>query len=292
MVWLTWKAFELERDEAYARAQAELEVELGNALWQIDSKLLPLLAREAARPYTVYTPVHTVGTGDKKQKIASPLLNNDDDHVVLHFQCSDAWCSPQAPLEEDMTLAIRNGLTPQQVFSNTSRLKELEGVTSQKSLWNMLPEANRPVLANNLPAETTNANQLDDQTPAPYANAEWENGSGYQIAPNQAAVPNDISQNLYNGAYDDIELQQKVLDVTPSDALADSARENVFQAEPKQSKPKFNYGYGGSRNATQRKLRSNQHLKSRLDAVRGINARTGSSTATSSDQLQSSSSDR
>src|SRR5687767_15319914 len=54
MLWLTLKAMELDQANALARRQAELEQDIGRALWRMDALLTPLLAQEAARPDFVY----------------------------------------------------------------------------------------------------------------------------------------------------------------------------------------------------------------------------------------------
>lgn len=49
--WISVTALRLERAEAAARRQAAVEENVRLALWRMDSDVMPILAREAARPY-------------------------------------------------------------------------------------------------------------------------------------------------------------------------------------------------------------------------------------------------
>ena len=56
MIWLSFKVVRMDRLEAEASLYAEQEVEIGLALWQIDSLVFPILARESLRPHFYYDP--------------------------------------------------------------------------------------------------------------------------------------------------------------------------------------------------------------------------------------------
>jgi hypothetical protein len=50
MAWVSATALRLDRSQAEARAQAELEEKVHLALWRMDFMLSPLPAQESARP--------------------------------------------------------------------------------------------------------------------------------------------------------------------------------------------------------------------------------------------------
>jgi signal transduction histidine kinase len=77
LAWSSASMLALERAELAARAQAELEENTRLALWRLDSTLMPLLARESARPSAEYT-MDPAG--------ASALLREASPEVLLHFQ--------------------------------------------------------------------------------------------------------------------------------------------------------------------------------------------------------------
>src|SRR6185503_7646729 len=90
--WLTAKALELDRAQSLAQRQAELEEDITAALWRMDSVLTPLLAEEAARPDYEYQPflpaerATTKSTKAAEQRELSPLLADQPEYVLLHFE--------------------------------------------------------------------------------------------------------------------------------------------------------------------------------------------------------------
>ena len=62
MAWVSTIALRLDRSQAEARAQAELEEKVRLALWRMDTKLAPLIAEEATRPHELYDSFITVST--------------------------------------------------------------------------------------------------------------------------------------------------------------------------------------------------------------------------------------
>ena len=113
-------ALGLEREHVVAqhlaRERERVEDRRSDALWQLDSRLLPLLAREGARPYfeyLAYYPQECAYTrflaplekGDVL--VASPLLLTVAPPVKLHFQvdATATFTSPQAPEGNQRDLA-------------------------------------------------------------------------------------------------------------------------------------------------------------------------------------------
>src|SRR4051812_5468383 len=56
--WATVAALELEQQQQASRTEAELASRLRLALWRLDSRFAPLLAREDSRPFHHYSAVH------------------------------------------------------------------------------------------------------------------------------------------------------------------------------------------------------------------------------------------
>jgi signal transduction histidine kinase len=83
LLWVTFKALELDRAEFAARRQAEQEEEVSRALWRIDARVTPLLAEEAARPDFVY---QSLGSIDVAQLETSNYLVTPASYVLLHFE--------------------------------------------------------------------------------------------------------------------------------------------------------------------------------------------------------------
>jgi signal transduction histidine kinase len=143
MVWVTFKALELDRSELAARLQAEQEERVSSALWRIDARLTPLLAEEAARPDFVFQPL---GNNDTFANVgADNFLAAAPSHVLLHFELKPTGqgTSPQVRREGG------KGAEPD-VYCE--RLDELLAAVQFQQLLSELPEQSLPqltLLANN-----------------------------------------------------------------------------------------------------------------------------------------------
>jgi signal transduction histidine kinase len=138
-------ALALERAEARARRQAELEEHLQLALWRMDSALVPLMAEESARPYFSYSPLYPaertytrmfaeIERGDVL--IPSPLLTFTSPRIRLHFQYGPdgRLSSPQVPSGNMRDLAEAGYLAPELIDRAAGRLDELGRLVNRKSL--------------------------------------------------------------------------------------------------------------------------------------------------------------
>ncbi|HKB41010.1 MAG TPA: hypothetical protein VKD72_31575, partial [Gemmataceae bacterium] len=109
--WATAAALRLEREQLQDRARTEqLVSKMRLALWRLDSRMSPYLAREDSRPYNHYSAIfrptevivrrrNQIQVDDTVLEL-SPLLNTDlPDWMLLHFQTDDesGWGSPQVP---------------------------------------------------------------------------------------------------------------------------------------------------------------------------------------------------
>ena len=161
MGWLTLKALELDQAEALARAQIELEQDINSALWKMDTEFLtPLMAEEAARPQAVYRSFYDVPAGkDKKSRqVASPLLVQSSEYVLLNFQIAPdgTLSSPQTPAESLNKIALDNGATDLNIKVSNGRAVELIAALDYGKLVDQLPRDTLP------PAPNTWDNQISE----------------------------------------------------------------------------------------------------------------------------------
>jgi signal transduction histidine kinase len=105
--WATAEALRLEREQRDQRAETERDNRLRLALWRLDSRVWPLLAREDGRPFHHYSAVAPLPLALDNSGACrpagtvlepSPLLNDElPPWMVLHFQTGrvSGWESPQ-----------------------------------------------------------------------------------------------------------------------------------------------------------------------------------------------------
>ncbi|MCG8583357.1 MAG: HAMP domain-containing histidine kinase [Pirellulales bacterium] len=209
MAWLSVRAIDSDRAEAAARQRAEqgqrdlakenrrvqlhqikteheklqtkLEKNIGQALWRMDSFMIPLLAQESFLPHTVYEPFQPVAADlavvpaqsannenaagsqsppnpfssqptSKKSKqsavrwVPSPLLVNRSPYVKLHFQydAKGNLSSPQAPGPEYKVACSANGIEPAQLAWGAQQLASFRKLDAYDELIGTLPEENLP----------------------------------------------------------------------------------------------------------------------------------------------------
>lgn len=105
--WVTAAVLRLEGEQWQARADRERMQRLHVALWRLDGRIAPALAREDSRPYNHYSAVFAPSVALRGNGLTcapgtvlqpSPLLSADlPDWMMLHFQASveESWQSPQ-----------------------------------------------------------------------------------------------------------------------------------------------------------------------------------------------------
>jgi signal transduction histidine kinase len=158
-------AIDLDQAEIAARQQAELEEDISRALWRMEVKLMPILAKEAARPYEVYQPFLSGGksleTTNKSESPTapvelSPLLTDRSAYVLLNFEVgpTNHWTSPQSLTGTICEFACSNGASLVEIEQCTQRLNELKGTVEYNSLFESLPK--EPLLST---TTSTNAQQ-------------------------------------------------------------------------------------------------------------------------------------
>jgi signal transduction histidine kinase len=108
MAWVSIVVVDLDRRDALAQRQAELDESSRLALWRMDSALGPLIAQEDTRPYYEYRSFHSpTMVFDTSHRpvpgetfvVASPLLVQPPPFIKLHFQIDPEGeiSSPQVP---------------------------------------------------------------------------------------------------------------------------------------------------------------------------------------------------
>ena len=175
MGWLTHTALELDRAEAFAQQQADLEEAVGSALWQMDAELTRLLAPEIARPSVFYRPFYTAAVGKgEAQQLPSPLLMQPSPYVRLHFEIrpDNTWHSPQCPSETFYDLAVANDAAPSNIQLSNGRLNELASAVRYENLLNKVPEQ---MLQTDLLAQ-----------------AQWANNTAFMAGPQQGQLVNTL----------------------------------------------------------------------------------------------------
>lgn len=180
--WLTLHALRVDRERSVARAEAQLEQNVSQALWQMDTKLAPLIAEEVTRPHEFYESFVNLPAASKSDwalgTVASPLLAKTPENVLLNFNAyvDGHWASPQAPPPEQTALAVSNGLPNAATEANREKLKTLAGEVNVGQLLKMLPD---------VPIPTPDSATADEPQPA----------SGDQVAANGPPLSNFYSAN-------------------------------------------------------------------------------------------------
>ncbi|MDP6554986.1 MAG: HAMP domain-containing sensor histidine kinase [Pirellulaceae bacterium] len=177
MTRLTYMAIDLDQAEIGARQQAELEEDISRALWRMEMKLMPILAKEAARPSSAYQPILAGGeslqpTGKDQSSTSpvelSPLLTNRSDYVLLNFEVGprNNWMSPQSLTGRVCEIACGNGASLEEIQQCTQRLDELKETVEYKSLFDYLPK-DPPLLSQ---ISTGQGSSRPQQTSSPRSN--------------------------------------------------------------------------------------------------------------------------
>ncbi len=209
MVRIGSMALSLERAEAKARRQAELEESLQLALWRMDSALAPLMAEESARPYFSYSPLYPaeraftcmfaeIQRGDVL--VPSPLLTFMSPQICLHFQYGPdgRLSSPQVPSGNMRDLAESRYLASERIDRSAERLGELAHLVSRECLAAALT-TDDPLLANQI---MNPAVAFDQQSQSKQSNEYQMRSRSTKIAqnaPTALAVPLSAHSSVRQG---------------------------------------------------------------------------------------------
>lgn len=126
LAWVTAAALRLEREQSESRAQAELYGKMRLALWRLDSRVFPVLAKEVSRPFHHYSAISppTLALGPDGRPLTpgsvleiSPLLSESlPDWILLHFQASveTSAAAPQVFSPQVLSASLRRRLESQE----------------------------------------------------------------------------------------------------------------------------------------------------------------------------------
>lgn len=157
MTWLSLTAIRLDNDlqedrrqTELARQEAEIQEQITSALYRMDWKIGPHVAREVARPYYLYRSFYSNASQTANHGITepsndptglelpSPLLSETSEFVKLHFQIDDQnnFSSPQRPQSKlycDRAIASC-GVTMDIITARDQQLNEARSLTSFAAL--------------------------------------------------------------------------------------------------------------------------------------------------------------
>jgi signal transduction histidine kinase len=143
--WLSGKALELDRSEAAARTQAELEESSRLALWRMDSLMASLIASESAQSPSFYSPFlaaagPAAARNSNEGRVPSPLRLRRHPYVLLHFEIDSAHrvTSPQVADRVGPTTA--GNPTDHELATLHKRLEHLRHQLRADEVASRLPE--------------------------------------------------------------------------------------------------------------------------------------------------------
>ena len=217
--WATAAALRLEREQLQARAETELAARVRLALWQLDSRLSPQLAREDSRPYNHYIAIYRppqVLVSRRGQLVAdnavrelSPLLTADlPDWMLLHFQADvdSGWGSPQVPfaglldhLKKGKVSATFRNVTP----DRARLLQELGGRLNATTLLTAAEQKGSPPTVADRTVMLYPSNTAQVLTQAPPAQQGLDQASFNRFG-QQQKVQNEFANPSYRDQTDNV----------------------------------------------------------------------------------------
>jgi signal transduction histidine kinase len=148
LLWLSFRAMALEREQRIARAVAAQQENIASVLLRLDTQVSPLLLQETSRPYYDYEPTRRlpatkVNQGvndDTVYEIPSPLVQEEQPDVMLHFEvfADNVIVCPQA-VADDINCAEACRIAPSKIDEYRNRLAQVSSTVSFQSLANRLP---------------------------------------------------------------------------------------------------------------------------------------------------------
>ena len=179
LAWLTVMSLRMESREADALRHAAVEENVRLALWRMDSTVAPLLARESARPYFVYTSFYPIDRAYSRIpsrvnlsdiRVPSPLLTLTEPNILLHFQIGPELqiTSPQVPTGNMLELVNSVRLQPEELVLASSRLNQLQKLLEPGALLTALPAEPQTSTATG-PTASTASNQANPSRFTPFS---------------------------------------------------------------------------------------------------------------------------
>jgi signal transduction histidine kinase len=196
-----------ERAQQEAQLQDEFAAKLRLALWRLDSRIAPVLAREDVRPYNNYSavfapPVVVDPQGHRYPPAVvlepSPLLSADlPEWMLLHFQTSteSGWGSPQVLSRTYQRKLAQNGITFANVTNTRGQL--LDELSSSATCQVLLGQvkSQEPLLAAVADLEAT----LDSNALTGVTKSKDKEGKAEPLTPSQSTAPATALQVPHGG---------------------------------------------------------------------------------------------
>jgi len=150
MGWVSWTAVRLDRAQVDAAEKSAFEENVRLALWRMETVATPILIRESARPYFVYSSFYPAERAYNRMfqelphqdvLVPSPLLKEPTPQVLLHFQIGPdgTMTSPEAAEGPMRTLAVRAYDNEASLDQASARLAQLRGKLNRARLLAELP---------------------------------------------------------------------------------------------------------------------------------------------------------
>lgn len=217
MSWLTLTAMRLDnelqedrRQTELARQEAEVQEKITSALYRMDWKIGPHVAREVARPYYLYRSFYSnalnqAGTDPFSDvEIPSPLLSETSEFVKIHFQIdsSNKFTSPQRPDSEALCekAILCCGITEAKLsdrelqLSAAQQLASFELLDSKLRSFAVLEQEIWAQEAGNVYQQPQLAPQLNKLLNQSMSEANGGGGQGGGAAPNSPAQKQQANQ--------------------------------------------------------------------------------------------------
>jgi len=112
LAWVTVEVIALEKRQAVAHIEAQRQESIRRALWRMDSRMAPILAIEASRPYTDY----------------QPIVNANDDWLRL----SDQWAAKSIRTVTDSNMDYANRYFEYNYEDAQDPVEEISGLINIK----------------------------------------------------------------------------------------------------------------------------------------------------------------
>jgi signal transduction histidine kinase len=182
VAWISVAALDLDRAEAEALRRAALEENVRLGLWRMDSAIAPIIAREGARPYFVFNAFYPAERafsemwqtpGPRERMLASPLLRDRPEPILLHFQLGSdgAVTSPEVPEGRQRELALQRGETTEAKLDvDRGRLAQLSSGLDRGQLLALLSHPRSPGVVETPMKPKT---RPQDQVQASKSSLEW-----------------------------------------------------------------------------------------------------------------------
>jgi signal transduction histidine kinase len=182
MGWVSLAALRLDRAQVESRRLAAFEEDVRLALWRMDSALAPLIAQEAARPWSPY------------QEYGLPLYTELPLNVLLHFQIlpDGSLRSPQVPAAQ---VAREPGAARDRLEQAANRHTELKGIFEKAALPDLLPPVSptlTPTPPHMAPWQQVIVQQQEEIITQP---AQPDQRQAQRAAQQMAAAPHQVPQD-------------------------------------------------------------------------------------------------